>query len=366
LAPPSIVPSTTLITGCGQVIATTAPGELRTTKGRAAFASSEGLAVYEIDADAIRMIDASASADGPAPKFRTPDQVTFTRMREQADESHTFGQDSLYEVSLASGETTELLRLPNRLLGYDWNPAGTVLAYQLRAETATQILPVAICAFDTTTRETRLVASIERPFGTATDQREEESITWSEDGRQILAVETAAQPGIFVVDQAGHQTVQPRVGTFARWLPDKSVLYQRDPQDTSKSWDWFQVSLADGHNRPFDLPDQAFRPALSPDGTIIAFDDGRSTPSVFLFNIKSKTIRELASGFVGPIWLSPTIIAATSATPRSPADSTEIPWSVSGATSRIEIATGELRPLALPSTVTHVTRFGVIDVLLAR
>jgi len=327
--------------------------------------TSQGLSLYDIDADSIEAVGEPGSTEGLRPAFRTPGLVSFVRQREPSDDGHTFGQDSLYELDLETGQTTELLRLPNTILGLDWSPDGSLLAYQLRTETPSRIGPRLLCLFDSGSGEASLLRSIPRPFGTSTGQREETAVTWSADGRFILAVETAAEPSLFVVDLDGRDVVTPRDGTFGRWLTGGRILFQEDnPRNNEDPGDWFVLSTTNGQTRPFDLP-PGYRPAVSPDGDMIAFDDGdRDEPSVFIFDIHRGVSRRLARGHVAPVWLGPDLIAATAAGPCPAGSFCPIPWSVRGTTVGIDVGAGEHTPLALPSTLQEVHWYGVIDVLL--
>jgi WD40 repeat protein len=316
--------------------------------------------LYDPATDEVEDLGFAAPSDGPAPRFRTAEQITVSQLRVPDGETSKLGQDSLFEVSLQTGEATEFLRLNNRVLSYAWNPDGTLLAYLLRAETATGLLPVALCVWEATTGRARLLTSITQPFGTATDQRQEERVSWSADGKYVLAVETTANPSMFVVDLSGHHVIKSKAGTFARWLNDDTLLYQRDPRDATSAWNWFELGIG-GRSRRMGLPSEAFRPALSPDGKTLAFDDGEDSPSIFLYDIASGGIRQVASGFAAPIWLRSDLLAATAA---GPANVGEIPWSAKPETSAISIDTGEIRRLSLPSTLAPSTEAGSVDVWL--
>jgi WD40 repeat protein len=285
--------------------------------------------------------------------------------REGNDDAHTFGQDSLYELVLATGDAIELLRLPNQVLGFAWSPDGARLAYQLRTETPGRVGPRLLCMFDARSGEASLLRSIPRPFGTGTGQREETSVDWSPDGRFILAVETAAEASLFVVDIDGRDAVTPRDGTFGRWLTEGSLLFQRDhPRNNEDPGDWRVLSVPNGGTSPFNMP-PGYRPAVSPDGDKIAFDDGDGAePSIFVFDVDDGTTQRLARGFVAPVWLGPDQIAATAAGPCPSGSFCPIPWSFLGTTAGIDVSTGDRTTLALPSTLQEVPRYGVIDVLL--
>ena len=108
-----------------------------------------------------------------------------------------------------------------------------------------------------------------------------------------------------------------------------------------------------------------YRPAVSPDGNKIAYDDGDGDePSIFVFDVDEGTTQRLARGFVGPVWLGPDLIAATAAGSCPSGSACPIPWAALGTTVGIDVPTGDRTPLALPTTLQEVARYGVIDVLL--
>jgi hypothetical protein len=331
----------------------------------AVLSSQQGLSLYDIAADTTDLLDPDPSVTSQAPRFRAPGLVSYARVRELPDDGHTFGQDSLYEFDIDLGQRSEFLRLPNQLTGLDWSPDGTMLAYLLRVETPTRVLPSALCLFDSRTGETSLLREIERPFGTGTGQREETLVSWAPDGRRIIAIETAAQPSLFVVDLEGRDAIEPLDGTFARWLSDDTVLFQEDPGVADASWSWFSATVSTGRSSPFPLPTEAYRPSLSPSRDSVAFDDGDGEePSVYLHDIASGATRMLARGYTAPVWLGPNHIAASAAGPCPLGSFCPTPWVALGATIGIDLLTGQEEPLTLPTTIQGAGRFGAIDVLL--
>lgn len=357
---PSVRPSDSVTAPCGQVLLASQPRTVAATAA-AVFASAEGLALYDVAANSTVPLDALVSTNGPVPRFRSSAIVSFDSLREPAVEGQTVGQDSLYEFDLESGRASETLRLPNSVLGFDWSPDGMLLAYLLRSDTPSRIGPRELCLFDARRSETSLLKRIERPFGTGTGQREETAITWAPNGRQVLAVETSAQPSLFVIDLEGRDVVSPRDGTFARWLTDDRILYQDDPH-SDRPGGWFSLSTTTGRARQFSLPERAYRPAISPDGDRIAFDDGAEDPAIFIFDIDSGTSRRLAGGHVAPVWLGPDQVAATAAEPCSHSFC-PVPWSAFSTTVSIDTVTGDQQQILLPRTLAEIHRYGVIDVL---
>lgn len=349
---------------CGQGRAASSP-ETGKTKGLAVSGRLEEVVLYDIEGDSVASLGSSRSLSGPRPRFRSAGFISLVQLREQPDEGHTFGQESLIELDIVSGRSVEILRLPNIVMGYDWSPDGATLAYQVRAETPSELRPVALCLYDSRIGTTTLLRSLAPPIGTGTGQREETAVAWSPRGQSILVVDTAERPSIVVVDLKGSDIVSPIAGTFARWLGEDLILFQQDPHSATKPWVWFTVSSTTNVPKAFGLPADAYRPTLSPQGDMIAFDNGDAAePAVFVFDIEDASSRRVAGGYLGPAWLGTDLLAATRAVPCPPADFCPTPWSLLGATVGIDPATGKQRQLALPTTYQTVVSYGHIDVLL--
>lgn len=354
---PSEAPSKTGNEGCGRLVATADPRG-SASKPVAVFASPDGLSLYDITANAVTVLDRTASERVRTPRFRAPSLVSFARQREPADEGHTFGQDSIYELDLERKQAEEMIRLPSRLLAFDWSSDGTELAYLVEFGDQSDNR---LCTLDTRSGAMRSIRSFSYTVGRGGHQWDEVSVAWAPTARGILVVHTTTvQPSVHVVDIDGRDLAPPQMGTFARWLGDETVLFlEGHPQATQGPWHWFSLSTTTGQKRKYGLPDEGFRPALSPDGDLIAFDDGAEEPSIYVFDVETGTSRRLARGYVTPVWLGPDLIAATAAGPCPSSNFCVIPWLPSDTTIGIEPASRDQRPLPLTTTLQ-----GVMDVLL--
>jgi Tol biopolymer transport system component len=267
----------------------------------------------------------------------------------------------LYEFDLAGTQATEIIRLPNLLMGYDWSPDGALLAYQLRSDTSTEIGPAHLCLFDSRDGSAAMVRLLSPPFGTGTGQREETLIRWSSNGDSILLVDTAEEPTIRVVDPQGTDRVEPQSGTFARWLSDDEILYQTVPH-TDLVAGWVSLQLSATSTEVVGLPRRAYRPAVSPDGRTIAFDNGDGFhPTVYLFDTEHNTLRRVLRGYLAPLWLGEHLLAATAAEQCS-GEGCPIPWALLDRTVGIDISSGTQSRLTLPTTMNEYQRNGTIDV----
>ena len=359
---PSAVASNPTTTDCGTVIAST--NVSRHVRGASAVVSgTAGLSSYDVGDDSLTVLDKATSRYGLTPRFRSSGQVSYVRLREPPDGTHLWGQDSLYEFDLQTGMSTEVIRLPNHVLGYAWNSDGTILAYQLRVEQESEVGPVHLCTFDSRTGTLELLRALQPPIGTGTGQREEAAVAWSPDDRSILVTDTAEEPSLAIVDGQGRDVVQPRDGTFARWLSHDAAFYQENPHTDSVSR-WLLLTTASDKTQPFEMPQRAYRPALSPGGDLVAFDDGDAEiPSIFVYDITRRTTRHLIRGYVGPVWLGPNLLAASGAGP-CPGQCPR-PWSLLGTATAIDLMTGRAHAITLPTTLQEDPRYGAIDVLLS-
>jgi hypothetical protein len=264
----------------------------------------------------------------------------------------------MYELDIERKQAVEMMRLPSRLLAFDWSPDGTELAYLVELGDQSENR---LCTLDTRSGARRSIRSFSYTVGRGGHQWDEVSVAWAPTARGILVVHTTTeQPSVHVVDIDGRDLAPPQMGTFARWLGDETVLFlEGDPQATLEPWHWFSLSTTTGQKGKYGLPDEGFRPALSPDGDMIAFDDGAEEPSIYVFDIETGTSRRLARGYVAPVWLGPDLIAATAAGPCPSSNFCVTPWLPSDTTIGIEPASRDQGPLSLTTTLQ-----GVIDVLL--
>lgn len=351
---------------CGEVIG--APTQLTTPapeRALAVYSYANSVWLYDASADSATILRrGNGSLHGLRPRFFRNGMISFVDLREKPDDTHLFGRDSIYELVLGSRQVRELLRLPSDIRGYDWSPDGTQLMYQLPSISAEAIASMTLCLYDSRRGETRQV----RKFGvsecTTVSQEDEQSVAWSSDGISILIVDTCQRPSLHVVDRNGEDSVQPRSGTFARWLPNRDVLF-REIEDSTDG-PWLRLDLTTGETRSIAIPAGTFRPALSPDGKTVAYDDGNlKGPSVFLYDLGRQTHRRLGQGYAAPIWLSRNLIAATAGAPCPANTECHGWWQPLNRTAGFASQRGGSRRLALQTTLpTQARLFSSIDVLL--
>jgi hypothetical protein len=182
-----------------------------------------------------------------------------------------------------------------------------------------------------------------------------------------VVVDTLERLSTVVTDLAGQDVVAPRSGTFARWLTDDTLLYsQTSGQDPSSSA-WFSIEAGAGTVTALDLPAEMHRPTLSPDGQLLAFDDGNGArPAISVLDLTTGAISELGVGLVGPIWLQARLVAGSVTGACKETEACQRPWTLVGGTMAIDLtATDATRVLSLPTTLNRSVRYGAIDVWLA-
>jgi WD40 repeat protein len=266
------------------------------------FVDPGGLWFYSIGAaDARRVVEDPSQHHGLAMRTATEasyfDENTLRTYDSNESASHTL-------LTVFGGVTL------------DWNPDGKSLAY-LTQDDNEKGSSVAVFLYTPGGQPRRLWTS--RAWGgRGGTQLDEISIAWSPDGDSLLIVVTPLDTAlegdtivtadtIYVVRTDGSQPLKPRLGTMARWSADGRSIYYRHH---GPSGAWRVMSVADGDEKALGLPSEAYRPRVSPDGTKIAFDDGREHPSLFVFDITSGTTRLIGKDYVAPVWLSATSLAA--------------------------------------------------------
>lgn len=155
--------------------------------------------------------------------------------------------------------------------------------------------------------------------GGTSDPDAEQSLYWSSSGTLLLVdTELAARvKPIHVLDTRGRDLISPRVGTHAGWLGNS--IYYRTLSKTL----WRLTNARDGRTATLPIRHGRMHPSLSPDGRLLAMDNGHvwiprnprrgCTCTVFVYDFRRRIEYPLRRGFVAPIWLSSSTLAATEA-----------------------------------------------------
>jgi Tol biopolymer transport system component len=279
--------------------------------GRVVWAEKGDVWLYETQMGQRRLTTDGLVLHNSKPRFRDGNRVTYLRATKE------FGPDPiLVEFDLASGRRHALQRLPGHIRAYDWSPDGNTLAYY-GAPTGDGVTELHIAGNGT--EHVRRFAPILGRGGFL--NYDETRIEWSPDGRHLLMqdtpLDTSQDETLYILNADGSNATFPRLGTWARWSADSSNVYCLCATNLTKAdWLWQSIDTATGVRTPLLITSGA-RPSLSPDGRLLAYDDGEDTPSVYVLDprIAGAQPHFLARGAIAPIWLSPTRLAVTDTRP---------------------------------------------------
>lgn len=312
--------------------------------------------VFLLDAKANRRRQLTSDGDDTFeadPRFRTRNEITWVENETEG------GKASLWSYRLKGGQQRRLFRISGSISAYDWDRKGERVAYLDDNEGRPNLY-----VWKGGSREK--IRSLPRFDGREGLEQDEIAVTWSPNGSMIMVVDTRSESNsrttLFVVEPDGSDVVQPKFGTFGRWSPDGARVYYRNWESPGT---WYRLDVASESRKRLDVTDDVFRPAVSPDGHTLAYDDGRRRPNVYLFDLRTGEERRLqgARG-VGPIWLSRREIAITDTEPCNEhfddPDACQLspPWFALRTTTRLRISDGRATELSAHTTLG-------VDVLLS-
>lgn len=313
---PTAIPTSTRrarkICGKSQPAPLTAADSPVLTSAKVVTESRAGLSVYTASSNRNRVL---SPTNYGAAVFRSSGIVTYSRRWKAPDRAHLWGKDAVYQTSLAGNLERQILRLPDTLFAMAWNSDGDKLAYLVyREDQSGAALPVALCLYDAQTGTVKVLGtSPQAILGREGGAWDEWSVAWSPDGTKISVVDDAQGQILRVASVRGRSLLPWTPGTFARWFPDGRLLYAKGSGPVTE---WDALNVRTGRSRTIPLPVLAARPAISPDGTKIAFTILKGTrPVSRVLDLPTGTITTLGSNLTTPIWLSPTGIALTRTSP---------------------------------------------------
>ncbi|MCI0344984.1 MAG: hypothetical protein L0221_05985 [Chloroflexi bacterium] len=230
------------------------------------------------------------------------------------------------------------------VIAYDWSPDGRELAYiGLTAHRRRR----AAAFLATPGREPELVADLGIWNGSGGyDRSEENSITWSSDGRLLLvaSAHSGVRPAIRILDRSGRLVAKRRLGSLPQWMPSRRVLFR----DHSAPGNWHVLDVTTDSVSEIAMTPATERPSVSPDGRYVAHNDLAGKPTIYLFDMETGEERILLRGYAAPLWLRPGVLSVMktqACDPREVEDCPVPPWEPAGTTrSALEIETGRLKP----------------------
>ena len=279
--------------------------------GRVVWAEKGDIWIYDAATDQRRPLTTDGTAQHDfKPRFRDGTRVTYLSSREE------FGPNpTLVELDLSGGQGHTLWQLPGYVRAYDWSPGGNALAYYgTPAEDGAAELHI---SGNGPPRLRRFVPILGRGGFINYD---ETRVEWSPDGRRLLvhdtALDTSQDETFYILNADGSDALAPRLGTWARWSADgRSVYCHCATTITANDWLWKAIDVTSGAGTPLLIPSGA-RPSVSPDGRLLAYDDGQDTPSVYVLDPRRPDgQRFLARAAIAPIWLGPSRLAFTDTRP---------------------------------------------------
>ncbi|MGH9008871.1 MAG: hypothetical protein ACRDYF_03385 [Acidimicrobiia bacterium] len=344
------VPAVPELTIIRETSTTTAPAAAAHS-GRVVWAENGDIWLYDAETDKRRAL----TTDGTArhdfkPRFRDGTRVTYLRSNEE------FGPDpTLVEFDLISGQRHALQQLPGYIRAYEWNPDGITLAYySVLSDDGNTELHIT----GNGPPRLRRLAPIEGRGRFI--NYDETRIEWSPHGHRLLVVDTALDTAVgtsfentlYVLNADGTDAIAPGLGTWARWSADSRSIYCLcATQPNRDDCRWQAIDVTNGLRTPLLIHSGA-RPSLSPDGRLLAYDDGKDTPSMYVLDPrKPGSQRFLARAAIAPVWLSPSRLAFTNTRPCPDSEDTCLAgghgsmFEPAGTAAAIDLPTGRRSPL---------------------
>jgi dipeptidyl aminopeptidase/acylaminoacyl peptidase len=303
--------------------------------------------LYNVSRDRVsRLTSNGASLLHFTPEFINTNRIMFIAI------DGTNGARGLYELNIATGVQSRILAKVGGVLAFDWNPDRTRLAF---LSTTNGKDSVSVWSPASGQVKTLWHAPVEG-LGRGGTLDDELSVSWSRDGTKILIVDTQLWPNssstkatIYLVRLDGSPVIQSLLGTQARWSGDSHTFYYRE---LASPFRWFALNSSKGNLLPLAMTPGTHNLVVSPDGNHLIYNDDKSDPSVYLYDLGSKIERRLIVGYADPIWISATTVLATAAQPCASgcAEEGAPPWRSRGWTAAISTATHSVTRLRLSAS----------------
>ena len=291
------------------------------------YAFQNDLWLYDVKADSNRRLtNDGPTTDETSPRFRDGDTVTF------------LASFKVMEIDLSSGRAAQLIGTEDPVAAFDWSPDGETLAL-LTAEPA-------VALFTPADGRTETIRSLHEcpDCGRGGGDDDETRIEWSPDGSDLLVVNTGIDdhvgntPTMWAMNVEGRDLITPRDGTHARWTAgSNAIIYEPWNYTLGLEEAARLVDIRTGKTSTLPIS-SVYRPAPSPDGRFITYDDGRANADVFVYDVEARTTRRLARGAVGALWLSADSLAVTKVRPCEGDECGHAPpWFSLGAVERVTL-----------------------------
>ena len=275
----------------------------------AAYVSLNGgsLGVYSVSSgQSVRVLDVRRGGiDGLA--FRSASALTFGVGGGRAG-------FALCEFDLRDGAVREIFR-DEQVLSHSWSPDGRWIAY---IGFTSDRAPRAAVYIREGGGPAKKILDLGVWYGNGhADEHLEERISWSPDGRYLLAgtADAGRRPAIRIVDRSGSMVTPRLFGTLGRWIGADAVIFRDSELPAEGRSAWHLLDVRTGTSEIIAIEPGTVRPAVSADGRYVVVDDAGRTPRLLLFDVERGTQRVLARGYVSAIWLEPGFVSVIKTQP---------------------------------------------------
>ena len=312
--------------------------------------SSDDISLYDVStAKERRLTKDGENLTERSPRYVDANHVAFmTGKTDVSNPNRPFTTSVIALIDLRTRSVCQAFATLDDLRAFSWSPDGRTIAFMYGDD------PERLALYSIRERSYKNISSLGDVVGRETGEIDSISLEWSPDGSRLLAVDTGIgefesdhASRVFVVDDHGRDMARPRSGTFAIWLDSDSVLYSTFSNSAPRRW--FVVDLRTGRARQAGLSPLGLRPRLSPDGALVAYFVGGSTPIVSTYAPATGRNRRIGTG-VEPIWfdLRRVIITKTEKCSAGMCDYSS--WESIPKTSQIDLTSGSETSFSLRTT----------------
>jgi hypothetical protein len=285
-------------------VSPTAPNP--STAEKVVYARGSDLWLYTVASDSVVRLTSTASVNEYDPKFIDSDRISF--LTEDEPEA------AIHEMRLSTKAQKIIFRSRNvgRILVHAWSPARTTIAYFTGDQTGQHH---ALRYYVPSSKSNKTIRSFGAFIGRGGIQDDSISVEWAPDGTSVLVVATplTTNATMFVVRASQPNVIPARRATFAHYSRDGKRIYYRELDEPQT---WYEVTVPGNVTTSLNATRGTYRMSVSPDGRYLAFDNGTSSPSAYVYLIAQRSQRRVGPG-IQPLWLGARAVAAERTVPCS-------------------------------------------------
>lgn len=255
---------------------------------RAVYVASNDVWLYDFETDTAERLTANGDAAFEwNPQFRDERSVSYET------NGAVMVMDLTTRIASTFANVTDLVR-------YAWSPAGTELAYVKATWSDSDAMvrtTINVVTAAGTATEAPLDLILPEGYCGPHTPDGDVAISYSPDGRTIMIENVAARPSptVALIDRDGLKQRSMHHWSWARFLPDSTILAKEIDE-------W--VRIAGDSRESLPVPQDARNPAVTPDGTKVAFDTPGNRPQVRVVGLADGDVTTIARGAALPHWLS--------------------------------------------------------------